>query len=45
MQQTADMIGMITNAKGALDVFGHERTGPLIGGESGGSRAFEQLFF
>ncbi|HTV54416.1 MAG TPA: hypothetical protein VMI06_05820 [Terriglobia bacterium] len=37
------MIDVIADAEGLLDVLGHTRTGPKIGGESGGLRTFQQL--
>jgi len=40
-QQAADVIGVITNAKGVLDVFGHAGTGPKIGGVSRGLSALQ----
>lgn len=44
VQQAADVIGVITNAKSALDMLGHAGTGPQIGRESGCLRSLEQLF-
>jgi hypothetical protein len=37
------VIDMIANAKRAFDVFGHARTGPEIGSESGSMCALEQM--
>src|ERR1700730_15307374 len=43
VQQAADVIDVIANAKAALDVLSHAETGPKIGRESGCLRALEQL--
>jgi len=43
VQQAADVIDVIANAEGVLDVLGYARTGPKIGGEPGSLRTLEQL--
>ncbi len=39
------MIDVVANAKGVLNVLGHTRTSPEIGGESGRQGTLEQMFF
>jgi len=43
VQQAADVIDVIANAEGLLDVLGHTGTGPKIGGKPGSMRALEKL--
>jgi len=43
VQQAADVIGVIANAKAALDVLSNAGADPKTGRESGGLRSLEQL--
>ena len=45
VQQAADVIDMVANAKGALNVLGDAGTGPQISRESSYSGALEQMLF
>jgi hypothetical protein len=45
MQQPPDMIDVIFDAKTTLHQFGHPRTRPQVGVETGGLRTFEQQRF
>jgi hypothetical protein len=45
VQEAANMIDVITNAKGSFDVLGHAGTGPKISRESGQKCAPEQLLY
>src|SRR5450631_2336918 len=45
MQQPPDMIDVILDAKTMLHQFGHARTSPQVGVETGGLRTFEQPRF
>jgi hypothetical protein len=45
VQQAADVIDVVANAKGVLNVLGHARAGPQISWESNCPRALEQMLF